>query len=87
MRVELQLIDSMHSFWNKFVGNYITTVENSFVYPAGGQKKIIYFFITIVFYNFFMERCTQISRLRDNKVLLYCIVSSVTGVTFCTFWT
>ena len=21
-----------------------------------------------------MERCTQISRLRDNKVLLYCIV-------------
>ena len=33
-----------------------------------------YFFITIVFYNLFMERCTQISRLRDNKVLLYCIV-------------
>ena len=34
---------------------------------------IYLFFITIVFYNFFMERCTQISRLRDNKVLLYCI--------------
>ena len=33
------------------------------------------FFITIVFYNFFLfKRCTQISHLRDNKVLLYCIV-------------
>ena len=49
---------------------------------VGGNSDVLdiyyyFFFITIVFYNFFflfMERCTQISRLRDNKVLLYCIV-------------
>ena len=40
-----------------------------------GREFGCFIFITIVSYKLVLfERCTQICRLQDNKVLLYCIV-------------
>ena len=42
---------------------------------------MVFFFITIVFSKLFLsytyERCTEIFRLRDDKMLLYCRAASL----------
>ena len=57
-----------HKSCTQIIKQQLINFENSIVITAN------FIFITIVSYTFFLfERCTQISRLRDNKVLLHCI--------------